>query len=224
MNSTATTIMRVCPAIATLLLTAIAVIPAHADDPLLFSADPATATVGSMNTTFQVLITNTGSTSIDIAGFSFEISTSDSDITFTQSTTATTTPYIFAGDSLFGPVNSTSTPGQTLDASDNVAAPSSGTTIAPDTTLGLGLVFFDVSPTAATGEATVEFTGYPASSLSDPNGNNVTIDRFNPGTITINQAVVATPESGAIVPLILTLVVVGIVINDRRRRRLASRV
>src|SRR5450631_1810049 len=75
--------------------------PARAD--IILSVQSVAGAPGSSGN-FDVLLTNTGPSIQNIAGFAFELSTADTNITFTDVTTSTTTAsYIFAGDSLFGP-------------------------------------------------------------------------------------------------------------------------
>src|SRR5205807_9645410 len=115
-----------------------------------------------------------------------EILASSADVTFTDATTATVSqPYIFSGNSLFGPDIVTSSPGQTLDASDFVATPLSSTTIAAGGIFGLGRIFFDVSPSATVPETVTVSFNAGNSSLSDANGNSIAIDSFQSGTIDV---------------------------------------
>ena len=115
----------VAVAIVTLGLTVLAT-EANAD--LVIGAQSVSANAGSTGNSFEVYFTNTGSSSVDITAFSFEISTTSSNINLTGATTSTTDAYIFGADSLFGPEIDTST-GQTLDASDVFATPSGSTSI-----------------------------------------------------------------------------------------------
>ena len=100
------------------------------------------------------------------------------------SPTATTDPYLFAGNSLFGPdiVALAFTPGQILDASDLFAG-LDGAGIGPGT-YGLGTVTFNVASGASAGQFDVILTPV-VSSLSDPNANIIPITLAN-GTITVN--------------------------------------
>jgi hypothetical protein len=165
-----------------ILSTAIAmacVLPAYAD--ITFSAASTTAAAGSTGNSFEVDITNTGSSVVQIGGFVFEITTANSNVTFTDVTTGTTAyGYIFDGNSLFGPDLAASGPGQTFDAADVAATPSSYTTLDPGETLGLGEVFFDLASGATS--ATVSFN-LDDSSLADGDGNSISIDSANSGLI-----------------------------------------
>ena len=167
-------------------------------DPLQLTVQPVTAKPGDLNDAFNVYVTNLGAAPIDVAAFNFEISTTSSDITFEQATTGTTLfPYVFAGNSGFGPVVSTSSPGQTLDASDVAAAPNSFTVINPATSFGLGLISFDVAPGAASQVAPVSLnTNLAFTSVSDQFGNLQTLE-FAPGDITVSA--VPEPSTGMLV-------------------------
>jgi len=163
------------------------VLSAHAD--VIFSAASTTASAGSTGNSFEVDITNTGPAAVQIGGFVFEITTANSAVTFTDATTGTTTyDYIFDGNSFFGPDISASGSGQTFDATDIASTPSSYTTLVAGETLGLGEIFFDLAPGASSG--TVSFN-LDNSSLSDGDGNPISIDSANSGLITVSSV---TPE------------------------------
>src|SRR5689334_13095918 len=110
---------------------------------LILTAGSATAAAPSSGNSFDLTLTNTGPASVTVGGFSIAISVSDSHVSFTSATTATSTaPYIFFGNSLFGPVINTSS-GQTLSASDLFAGVGSGSTLGAGVTVGLAHVLFD---------------------------------------------------------------------------------
>jgi hypothetical protein len=180
---------------------------------LLLTAQSVTATAGSVNDVFDVYITNTGTAAVDVEAFSFEINTTSSNITFQQATTGTTLdPYIFAGNSLFGPVISTSTPGQTLDASDVAAMPNSFTVVNPGVSFGLGQIYFDVASGATNQVAPVNFnTSSAFTSVSDPAGNLLPLD-FASGNITVSS--VPEPATG----MLLVAPLAGLIWAKRRRR------
>ncbi len=167
-------------------------LPARAG--LIVSVENVSADAGTTGNTLEVDVTNTGGSAVAIAAFSFEISAAGgSGITFTGADTDTSVnTYIFAGNSLFGPTISTMT-GTTLDASDIAA--SGSTSLGTNSTLALGLVSFDVAGSAPSGPVNVTLTGYPATSLSDPNASNIPIDTLNNGTITISQSAIPEPSS-----------------------------
>jgi hypothetical protein len=194
-------------AIATLLFS----VPARAD--IVLSVESVTGAPGSTGT-FDVLLTNTGTLSQNIAGFDFELTTVDTNIAFTDVTTTTTTAAYIFPSSLFGPDIATLTGGQTVDASD-LDATGNGTDVAPGATLGLGNVSFSISPGALNGDiAEIDFTAYPATSLSDNVPNNVS---FAPesGFITVQTSTV--PEPSATLPLAGSMLLGAWLIRRRRR-------
>jgi hypothetical protein len=166
-----------------------AAIPARAG--IVVTAQSVSASDGA----FDVFLTNTGTSAVDIAAFTFEVNVSSSQIAFTDATTSTTTsPYIFAGNSLFGPdiLASISMSGTTLDAGD-VTADASNVSVGAGASFGLGHVFFTTTGTLI-GDATVSFTGSPLTSLSDAVGTDVPITKFTTGTI-IGVAMIPEPSS-----------------------------
>jgi hypothetical protein len=185
--------------------------PARAN--LLFSVQDVSAIPGSAGDQFDILLTNPGPDPMDISGFSFEVSASSADVTFEEATTATVTePYIFDGNSYFGPITSYSSPGQLLDASDIVATPNSFTTVAPGETLGLGLAIFDVDSAAAPGSIGLEFN-VANSSLTDGDGNPITVFDTQNGSLDI------VPEPGTLGSVAFALVLLGIGAIVRRGDR-----
>jgi hypothetical protein len=171
-------------------------LPARAG--IIVSVESVSANAGTTGNTLEVDVTNTGPNAVDIAAFSFEISVpSGSGVTFTGADTSTSmNPYIFTGNSFFGPQIGTpsGTPlGTTLDASD--LATSGSTTLSTGETLALGRVSFDVAGSAPNGPVTVSFSGFVPASLSDPNQNTIPIDTLTNGTITISQGAVPEPSS-----------------------------
>ncbi|HLK63199.1 MAG TPA: hypothetical protein VKU19_07150 [Bryobacteraceae bacterium] len=171
----------IASAVAVMFLTA----PAHAG--IIASFQTVTANLGSTGNAFDVLLTNTGASAVAVDGFIFQITTTDLDITFTGTNISTTTPYIFAGDSLLGPNINTDGPGQAMDGGD--FSLSNTNLVAAGATVGLGHVLFDVSPAAMTGTFELDFV--PAgTSLTDNVGQPVTIDSLVAGELTIQN----TPE------------------------------
>jgi hypothetical protein len=144
--------------------------PARAS--FIFNIEAVTAGGGTTGNTFDVTLTNTGAAQT-IGGFSFGISAASPNITFTGAFTSTATaPYIFAGDSLFGPeIDFPPTNGQSLLASD-ISASGSGTNVTMGETVGLGQVVFDVAPGAPVGPIVATFNANQ-NSLSDVNGNDI---------------------------------------------------
>jgi len=181
-------------AIAVILLS----IPARAD--IVLSVESVTGAPGSSGT-FDVLLTNTGTSSQNIAVFNFELTTADTNITFTDVTTSTTTaPYIFPS-SFFGPDITTPpiNPG-TVEAGD-VDATFAGTDVAPGAIYGLGNVSFSISSGATNGEiAQIDFAAFPSTSLADSSGDTV---GFTPqsGAITVQTSSTTVPEPSTALPL-----------------------
>ncbi len=99
--------------------------------------------------------------------------------------------------SLFGPTISISPPtlpGEVLEASD-ASTLSGGVTLAAGSSVGLGHVLFDVSPSAPNAVVSVTFTAFPFTNLSDPLDNNIPITSLASGDIDIQGSVSpAVPE------------------------------
>jgi hypothetical protein len=183
---------RLCrPVLAAVCLAAVTFVSAPAQGDLIISAQAVTVAAGSTGDSLDVTLQNTGPSAVTIGGFFFEIIATSSAIDFTSATTNVAS-YIFSGDSLFGPTISTKT-GQLLDASD-LSLSGSGTTVASNSTVGLGHVFFDAS-SSASGSIAVSFTPFPATSLFDEFGNNVSITTLKDGTISIPGTATPAPST-----------------------------
>jgi PEP-CTERM motif len=169
---------------------------------IVLSGGTTSAAPSSSGNSFDFTLTNTGPGAVTVGGFQLEISVSDTHVSFTSATTATSSPYIFDGFSLFGPTISVSPPGQTLDASDLFLIGGSGATIGAGVTVGMAHVFFDVSAGAASGPLTVTVAAFPLTSLEDPTGNNIDFTSSN-GTITITGGTAPEPATLALVSLAL---------------------
>jgi hypothetical protein len=178
---------------------------------LVVSAESVPASAG----VFDVILTNTGGSAVGISGFSFEVNVDSAQVTFTDATTATTDPYIFAGTSLFGPdiTRNITNGGETLDALD--ISFGGNQSVGAGQSVGLGHVFFSVSGTLP-GPATVSFTAYPATGLADSGGNNVPIDTLTSGTISPAGTV---PEPSTLVLATTALALFGATQIVRRRRQ-----
>jgi hypothetical protein len=188
---------------------------------LLLTAQSVSAQPGSVNDTFNVYLTNTGASAVDVEAFSFEIDTTDPVITFEQSSTATTLyPYVFAGNSfvetfLGTNVNSTvpPPPGQTLDASDLTATAGTFTVVNPGQSFGLGLIDFDVAAAVPSQVAPVNFnTNIAFTSVSDQFGNLFPLTFAN-GSIGISTV----PEPSGRWPLALGLAALVWMLKRSRR-------
>ena len=187
---------------------------------VVFSTDSVTVQPGENDGSFQVLVTNDGSAPVDISYFEFEVATSDSDLTFTESTTqAGSSPYVFAGwsgaDGSDGGVTGTSTAGWYLVAYDydHIAA---GDTLDPGATASLGTVFFDLAPGAASGVIPISFnTSSGITNVWDEYGNGGGAESFNAGSVTV------TPEPPMMI-LIAALLLPLLVAARRRATAMAS--
>jgi len=187
-----------------------AAIPARAG--IILTAE----SVSSSDGAFDVFLTNTGFSAVNIAAFTFEVNVSSSQITFTDATYNTTTnPYIFAGNSLFGPdiLTSISNGGQTLDAGD-ATSDASDVSVGSGASVGLGHVLVTTTGTL-TSDATVSFT--PSStSLADAAGNDVPITSFTNGTI---SPIATIPEPSTLALATTCLAIWGATWFARRSRR-----
>jgi hypothetical protein len=151
-------------------------VPGRAD--LVYSlSGPTTVNAGDSNDVIDVLLTNTGLSDVGITGFSYQFTSSDTDITFTSADTGSPS-YIYAGNS-FDDVNGLTLnipPAvpmpQTLFASD-FANDATNVAVGAGHTVSLGEVFFDVAANATPGPFTVNFSCLvyfdPATS-APPNG------------------------------------------------------
>jgi hypothetical protein len=203
---------RTCFLLAGLGVCLTAALPAHGS--VIIAADSVSAVAGSTGNSFDVWLTNTGPSAISVDTFSFNINILDTDITFTDVTTGTVAaPYIFPS-SVFGPDLTGPNSGQTFAFFPNDVSGSGDVSIASGATVGLGHVLFDVAGGAAPGTFAVAFVQDPlVTNLSDANGNNIPIDTFTDGDVTI-----LTPE-----PATVPLAGLAFLIAAAARRRLRIR-
>jgi hypothetical protein len=182
-----------------LVLTAFATLSAagHARAGLIVSVESVTANAGSIGDALDVTLTNTGTSAVTVSGFTFGVSVATTNVTFTEANISTAVPYIFQGESLFGPVISTST-GQSLLASDLFVTIGSGASVGAGAEVGLGHLLFDVSALAPSGPVIVSLVTDPTTTLTDPSGNNIIIDSLKNGTITVVSSTVI-PEPSTMV-------------------------
>ena len=197
--------------------TACAATSARAD--LVFGIADGTATPGSSSNSFDVTLTNSGASDVDIAGFSFEITTTSSNVNFSDVTVYTqSAPYIFGAYSEFGPDIALSAAGNMVLASDNYVTPFEGATLASGQTLDLGHVLFALDLTAPTTPIPITFSTDPADTqVNDPDGNpfpNLLIP--GPGVLTIPVGGVAVPEPASGLLGLQGLSLAGYIASRRR--------
>jgi len=198
-------------------------------------ADTAKPSPGDTGDAFDVLLTDTGSSSVNIAAFSFGVTTTDTDITFTEADVNTVvSPYIFAGDSFvqieeFTPVISIATPvdlpalpSQSLTAND-LTDDSANIAVGAGDTVDLGRVLFNVAPNAALQGFTVSFTTNPLSqfnNLSDNQGTGFNPDSATSADFTISESA-TVPEPAGVVLLASVFLCAGVLQWMRQRKRSA---
>jgi hypothetical protein len=182
---------------------AMSALPASADAVILLEIGSVSAAPGSSGNIEVDLLNDTGS-SIVVGGFNFEISSADSDIVFTGAGFSTSASYIFAGDS-WDQANSfllnTGT-GSSLSAGD-ISNSGNGAILGAGGTLGLALVTFHVSPTAALVPVTVSFSTDP----SDTYVSDIELEDDSFGTGTID---VAVPEPSTAAMFLAALMGLGV--------------
>ena len=162
----------------------------RAEASLIFLAPAIDALPGSTGT-FDILLENTGPSSVAIGGFEFGISTTNSSILFTDATINTVSaPYIFGIDSLFGPDIALTT-GTSLTADDNPASVGSYD-VAAGETVGLGNVSYSISSASPYGQFAITFSPSPTSVLADAAGANIPITTLSNGSFEV------TPEPSSI--------------------------
>ena len=177
----------------------IAASPAHADGLIVSLSPLSDVAAGSTGNTFDVTLTNSSGASASIGAFFFEVTSSSSDITFTDATVDTADPYIFGADSLFGPDIVGSNSGTDISGSDLDLA--GDFSLDPGVTVGLGHVSFDVASGAATQTVSFDLVGFPGTSLSDEFGTNIPIGTLNGGQFQIIGAVASAPEPSSLLLL-----------------------
>ena len=183
---------------------------------LIFGITTNVAHPGSSSNSLDVTLTNTGTTSADdalIAGFSFEITAASTDVTFNGVSTSTSSvtfngvststssvPYIFAGNSLYGPdINlGIGAGGQSISAGDNYAPTNADITLAHGQTIGLGFVSFELSPTTPLNPIHVSFTAHPTTGVNDSTGFQYAFVLPGNAQIDVTSAV---PEPSTLVTL-----------------------
>jgi hypothetical protein len=186
--------------------------PAQAGTVLVMTVENASVAPGGPGS-FDIVLTNDAAAtdSTTIAGFSIDLTVAAaSGITFTGADDATSTTYIFAGNSLgFLP---TITPTE-IQANDFAAI--GGTLLAPgEPPVGLAHITFSADLGIAPGVITVTLIDYQAgTSLSNTDGKNLDFTIKN-GQITITGSDVPEPSS---IILATTSVLLGLTLFRRSR-------
>jgi hypothetical protein len=203
---------------------------------IVFSIEPSavSANLGDTADSFDVVLSNTGSSAISVSAFAFEVAVNAgvagyTDITLTGADFNTgATPYIFPLTNSFDSQNSFTLnidSGQYLDASDGTND-ATGVTVGAGDSVALGDVLFSVSPTAAPGPIPVTFSAFVDGVLADENNmagpcspcsggyQTINVDDFEGGTIDI-QSPTTVPEPSAALPLAVLL---GALLIRRSRR------
>jgi hypothetical protein len=166
--------------------------------PFTITSTSVSAAPGSSGNYFDVNLT-TGATNTQLGAFTFGIAVASPSIVFTSSGMNTAMPYAFAGDSFTQITlglsnNDTTAGGQTIIASD-LSDSGAGTLLLAGSTVGLGRVFFNVSPTALNGETiALTFLAFPTTSVSDTSAVELPVATQVAGNI------VVVPEPGTLLP------------------------
>ena len=187
--------------------------PCRADGLVLSLSNPEIIAAPASSGTFEIWLTNTGTSSVSVAADAFELTLSGpGDVSFTDVSTATTLePYIYSQSLVennplipfsFSTLPGTDVAGQ--DTWDNINYPGGSATLSPGQVVGLGLVSFSTNSTAS-GVYSINFGN--ATSLSDPNENDVPIAGETGGTITIQS--VPEPSGPALLAIGLATVAAG---------------
>jgi hypothetical protein len=193
--------------------------PSPANASLIVSFGNTTAAVAGSDQVIDVLLQDSGA-AVTVDAFSFEFTTLNPFITFTGANTSTTAAaYIFAGNSLFGPIISTTPPptGQMVIATD--LAVCCGTVVGANSTFALGEVRFHVAAGATSGTASLVFDSI-GTSLSDGSGNGIPIATLTNGVVTITGASVPEPST---LPIFAALALLVVTAAQIRRRKLTRR-
>ena len=180
--------------------------PAHGALIIGISPTNTNAAAGSSGF-FDVTLTNNTAATPGIAGFSFSLTSGSANLTFTGATTAVAN-YIFAGNSFandFTGGDLRGNPGfpPTFPASDTTSN-GLNRTLAGNSTVGLGRVFFSVAGGASAGPISVTVANTAATSLSDSLGRAVALGTSVNGTVTVTAGAL-TPEPGTFGLLLLAL-------------------
>jgi hypothetical protein len=170
---------------------------------------PTTSITAGSTGNFDVVLTNTGSSEITVGGFNFELVVpAASGVIFTDANTSTTGPYIFAGNSLFGPDLTGTVSTTDLIVSDVVALPGSGTDLGAGDSIDIGNLSFGVSSSAPTETVNIGFGS--SNDVSDNNGNSIPITEASGGILSITGTN-AVPEPSSVALLLCGLLALWLI-------------
>jgi hypothetical protein len=183
---------------------------------LTISAPPLTATPGSTGS-FDVLLTNNGTTNVDVASDSFQLALSGPlDASFTAVSIATTAPYIYVTSATTvpggSPLSLDTFPNTLFTASDSEFASPGFRVVMPGQSFGLANVSFSVGATTPNGLDTMSFLNV---SLTDINGADIPVTSSN-GSIRVGPAVI--PEPSTLIQA-TTALLIGLGVAWCRKRR-----
>ena len=183
---------------------------------LVISAPPLTASPGSSGS-FDVLLTNSGTTSVDVSTDSFQLGLSGPvDASFTGVSINTVAPYIYvtSGTTVPGgaPLSLDTFPNTGFTASDSEFAAPGFRVVMPGQSFGLANVSFSISATTPNGLDTLSFLNV---SLTDINGADIPVTTSN-GSIQVGPAVI--PEPSTLIQA-TTALLIGLGVAWWRRRR-----
>jgi hypothetical protein len=186
---------------------------------MIVSVQSVTAGAGTNNDSLDVSLTNTGPSAVSVGSFTFNVSTADTSIVFTDVTTATViAPYIFSS-SLFGPDLTGANSGQTFAIAPSDFSSVGDVSIGAGATVALGHVLFDVASGATTGSFAVTLGPTPAvTSLATSAGGSVAVDTLTDGTITIPSV----PEPATVLSVALAFLM-AVAARIRLRTRQCAR-
>ncbi len=199
--------------------------PAHAGGGLVLGIANGTAVPGFSTNSFDVTITNTTTGGVDIGGFSFELATTNTDVTFTDVTTASP-EYIFAANSYFGPDILIDAAGNNVFAGDNYGTTNSGITLVSGQTLDLGHVVFTLDSSAPTTPIPLAFSAYPATGVNDFVGadyNDILFGPDNSNSFAIPVVAASVPEPASLLIGLQGLSLTCLVVARSRVRKTALR-
>ena len=192
-----------------------AMLATPAQGALVISINPTNTTVAAgASGFFDVILTNTTAATPRIAGFSFALTASSVNLVFTNLTTAVPN-FIFAGNSfvndfLGGDLRPSPGGPPTFPGSD-ITSNGANVTLAGNSSVGLGRVFFTVSAGAPAGSISVTVDNTAATFLFDALGAVVPRGASPSGTVTVT----ATPEPGS--AALFTAAIAGLWLVRKRR-------